>query len=104
MKRKILCCISLLSVIIAMCTIFCISASADTDGTVTETSTLSTEYGTITEQYSDASAYPFAVFDESKKFIGAYANLAAAVAPAKNLVIIPSEKPEPLIIMQIIAR
>lgn len=86
MKRKILCCISLLSVIIAMCTIFCISASADTDGTVTETSTLSTEYGTITEQYSDASAYPFAVFDESKKFIGAYANLAAAVAPAKNLV------------------
>ena len=48
--------------------------------------TVATKYGTIPETYADINTYPFAVFDESQKFIGAYANLAAAVSPAKNLV------------------
>ena len=48
--------------------------------------TNATKYGVVPPAYDDIEAYPFVVFDDAQNFIGAYANLVSAAAPAKNCV------------------
>ena len=71
------------------------SADKTADGYTTyvlnelEGDVVSTKYGFLPTDKSDATAYPFVVFDEEKNFIGAYGSLKEAASPAKNVVVGP---------------